>query len=112
MKQAIAHLIHAPCAQLLLAILCSTTLLPSVVAADEIRIPVGQQGLERGLSLPQRGSSQDSVLSRFGEPQEKHAPVGQPPISIWHYADFTVYFEKDRVIHAVLNPPATSPAAQ
>jgi len=32
----------------------------------------------------------------------KKAAVGDPPISRWEYADFTVYFEYDRVVHAVL----------
>ena len=30
------------------------------------------------------------------------AAVGEPPISRWVYADFVVFFEYDRVIHAVI----------
>ncbi|MAT64377.1 MAG: hypothetical protein CMN57_01875 [Gammaproteobacteria bacterium] len=54
------------------------------------------------VQTPSRGSSMDSVRSRFGEPREAHAAVGEPPISRWEYPDFTVYFEHDRVIHAVV----------
>lgn len=50
---------------------------------------------------PERGSTQAQVESRYGEPAAKSAPVGDPPISSWEYADMIVYFEYDRVIHAV-----------
>ena len=35
-------------------------------------------------------------------PQDIKGPVGEPPISQWHYQDFVVYFEGNRVIHAVV----------
>ena len=71
--------------------------------AEVIPIPVGQQAPElRDLPRPTRGMSQDAVLTRFGEPLSLTRPVGQPPISKWHYADFTVYFESSVVIHSVL----------
>ncbi len=54
---------------------------------------------------PARGMTTDAVLQKFGEPLERRGPVGDPPISHWVYADFVVYFEQDRVIHAVV-PPA------
>ena len=50
---------------------------------------------------PTRGMTQDRVRSVYGAPQTEDAAVGEPPISRWHYADFIVYFEYDRVIHAV-----------
>ena len=50
---------------------------------------------------PKRGMTQASVEANFGEPQKTVAPVGDPPISRWEYPDFIVYFEYDRVIHAV-----------
>ena len=43
----------------------------------------------------------ESVEAKFGAPDAKVAPVGDPPISRWEYADFVVFFEYDRVIHAV-----------
>ena len=52
-------------------------------------------------SSPDRGLSQNSVQSRWGEPANKRAPVGEPPISSWEYDTFVVYFEYDHVIHSV-----------
>ncbi len=51
---------------------------------------------------PQRGSTMSAVQSRFGEPVMRHATVGEPPITRWDYARFAVYFEHDRVLHAVI----------
>ena len=50
---------------------------------------------------PSRGMTQAGVESKFGAPASVNAPVGEPPISSWEYQDFVVYFEYDRVIHAV-----------
>lgn len=52
-------------------------------------------------SRPTRGMTQASVESKFGSPVSKKAPVGDPPIARWEYPAFTVYFEYDKVIHAV-----------
>ncbi|MGR8949524.1 MAG: phosphodiesterase [Gammaproteobacteria bacterium] len=78
-------------------------LLASPSEAEVIHIPVGQQAPEnRDLPRPTRGMSQDKVLAEFGEPLSLTSPVGDPPISKWEYADFTVYFESATVIHSVL----------
>ena len=50
---------------------------------------------------PSRGMTQASVEANFGAPQSTRAAVGEPPISRWEYAGFVVFFEFDRVIHAV-----------
>ena len=50
---------------------------------------------------PIRGMSMDRVEARFGAPITRMAAVGEPPITRWEYADFTVYFEHRLVIHAV-----------
>ncbi len=51
---------------------------------------------------PTRGMTQASVESRYGSPVSVEAPVGDPPITRWVYADFVVFFEHDKVIHAVV----------
>jgi len=51
---------------------------------------------------PTRGMSQTKVESKYGSPASIKAPVGDPPITRWEYADFVVFFEHDKVIHAVL----------
>jgi len=50
---------------------------------------------------PTRGMTQASVEAQYGAPQSRRSPVGDPPISRWEYANFVVFFEYDRVIHAV-----------
>ena len=50
---------------------------------------------------PTRGMTQTGVEASFGAPQSMVAAVGDPPISRWEYANFVVFFEHDRVIHAV-----------
>lgn len=51
---------------------------------------------------PDRGSTMATVQRRYGEPTNRHATVGDPPITRWDYPQFAVYFEHDRVLHAVL----------
>ncbi len=55
---------------------------------------------------PKPGMSMTAVESTYGAPSQRHAAVGgaiaeQPPITRWDYPSFSVYFENDRVIHAV-----------
>ena len=71
------------------------------VQADTLTIPLGQQAAGQQQKLPQRGTSTSQVQRQHGEPVTRHAAVGQPPITRWDYADFSVYFEYDHVIQAV-----------
>lgn len=50
---------------------------------------------------PTRGMTQQRVAAEYGEPASRQSPVGDPPITRWDYADFAVFFEYDKVIHAV-----------
>lgn len=50
---------------------------------------------------PARGSTMQTVEAKFGAPQARHEAIGKPPITRWDYAGFSVFFEQDRVIHAV-----------
>ena len=61
------------------------------------------QGIQADSSQerPSRGMTQERVEERYGIPQARNAAVGDPPISSWEYEGFVVYFEYDRVIHAV-----------
>lgn len=51
---------------------------------------------------PTRGMTQASVEAKYGAPTTKRSPVGEPPITRWEYANMVVFFEYDRVIHAVM----------
>jgi len=54
---------------------------------------------------PARGMRMTAVEAHFGAPQNRHAAVGEPPITRWDYPGFAVFFERDRVIHAVVTGP-------
>jgi hypothetical protein len=66
-------------------------------------IDVDKQSVD---ARPKPGMSMTAVESTYGAPSQRHAAVGgavaqQPPITRWDYPSFSVYFENDRVIHAV-----------
>ena len=50
---------------------------------------------------PTRGMTQASVEAKYGSHTAKTAAVGDPPISSWEYQGYVVFFEYDRVLHAV-----------
>lgn len=52
--------------------------------------------------VPTRGMDKENVRNIFGEPNREHAPVGDPPITRWDYADYSVFFEYDKVLHSVI----------
>src|SRR5689334_9208689 len=63
---------------------------------------------ERGMNSPPRGMSMAQVEARYGTPSSKLDPRGgdsnlHPTINRWVYPEYTVYFERDRVINSVMN---------
>ncbi|MDJ0917283.1 MAG: hypothetical protein QNJ05_05920 [Woeseiaceae bacterium] len=77
-----------------------TLLLGSAAQADTLQMK-GMSADGDG-TRPTRGMSEASVEAKFGSPKSKQAAVGEPPISRWEYDGFVVYFEYDKVIHAVV----------
>ena len=67
----------------------------TVVVGDKIAVKESQA------TVPTRGMSMKTVEARFGAPKQRHAAVGKPPITRWDYDGFSVYFEKQLVLHAV-----------
>ena len=53
---------------------------------------------------PERGMHMTAVEARYGAPASRYPAVGRPPITRWDYPGVVVFFEYDRVIHAVLRP--------
>ena len=58
------------------------------------------------VAVPARGQSMGEVEARFGAPQQKLDPRGGqrrqwPTINRWVYPEFTVFFEKNKVIDVV-----------
>lgn len=54
------------------------------------------------LARPSPGMTMQKVEEKFGAPAGRHDAVGAPPITRWDYPNFSVFFEHDRVIHAVV----------
>lgn len=71
--------------------------------AEVLTINTFQPEARPGDNLFVNGLSQQAVLARFGEPLERIAAIGQPPIGRWVYETFTVYFEYDIALHAVVH---------
>ena len=74
----------------------SGALAETVVVDDKVMVR------ESNVPRPARGARMSDVEQKFGAPVTRHAAVGQPPITRWDYAGFSVFFENDRVIHAVV----------
>lgn len=73
----------------------------TVVVNDQVQVRESQ------VDRPKRGSTMGEVEKRFGAPVSRHATVGgnsphQPPITRWDYNNFSVVFERDRVIDTVV----------
>lgn len=91
-----------------LAFACSLLVLCGPLSAAAETLLVERVAEETRVALPARGLTMAQVESRFGAPAERLDPRGGqnrswPVIHRWVYPTFTVYFEKSRVIDAVLN---------
>lgn len=69
--------------------------------ADTLLLDGIDMDAQTASSRPRAGMSMTAVESSFGAPVERRAAIGEPPITRWDYPQFSVYFEHDRVIHAV-----------
>lgn len=83
------------------AVLAAGSALGTSASAETISVGDGVAVRESSVERPGRGQTMSAVQARFGEPASRHAAVGEPPITRWDYADFSVFFEHDKVIHAV-----------
>jgi hypothetical protein len=68
--------------------------------ADTLKMDGASAGFSDGRAM--RGMTQASVEARYGSPVAVTRAVGDPPITRWEYQKFVVFFEYDRVIHAVV----------
>ena len=82
------------------ALILAALWLAAPVVADELKVPVGQQGMT-SMNVPKSGMTKEAVEQKFGAPESRKGPVGEPPITIWKYGSYSVYFEYDKVIHTV-----------
>ncbi|WP_455206034.1 hypothetical protein [Kaarinaea lacus] len=75
----------------------------SSAAADVLTIPNADAQTDNTTPRPARGMTMDEVSQQFGRPREIIEAVGEPPITRWVYDTFTVHFEYNYVIHAVVH---------
>jgi hypothetical protein len=71
-------------------------------AADTVVVNDQVQVMPSQVDRPKRGTTMDEVEKHFGAPVNRHPTVGVPPITRWDYNGFSVVFEKDRVVDAVV----------
>jgi len=91
----------------LLSCVTALCLLGSALAQADTLL-IDRVRAESGQNLPARGMSMAQVEQRYGAPSSKLAPAGgdsqwHPTINRWVYPNYVVYFERDRVIDAVMN---------
>lgn len=95
------HLSLIPVA-LTAALVMSSPTGAEVLLLNKVAEAPANSSSEKGLSRPTKGMSMKQVLARFGEPWGSLPPVGEPPITRWHYPGFTVVFEYQHVITSVV----------
>jgi hypothetical protein len=98
--------------RILAALLCGcaaagSALADTVVVNDQVQVRESQ------VDRPKRGVTMSEVEKHFGAPVTRHAAVGggsphRPAITRWDYSGFAVFFEGDRVIHAVATGEAAA----
>jgi hypothetical protein len=95
-------------------VLAASLMFASLAHADTFDV---RKNVRHGASgdMPRRGLSMAQVERLYGAPVEKLPTAGgdaprHPPINRWRYNGYTVYFERNRVIHSVADTaslPAT-----
>lgn len=90
-----------------LATLASLLLLSLGAHAQEVALPSAPvseaaQPAAAPVATPARGTSMSKVEAQYGAPTERHTAVGTPPITRWDYPGFSVFFEYQHVVHAVV----------
>ena len=85
---------------LITSIFLIADLIADTAVAQQTKMPSGRTA-SSGYEIPLRGMSKVEVSEMFGQPISTSKAVGEPPISIWHYNQFSVYFETNTVLHSV-----------
>ena len=88
------------------AVPADTTPAPYATTPDEVTPAEPVRSM--ATRMPEKGQSMSAVLKQFGEPKIRHKPAGgetprHPAITRFDYADFSVFFERGKVIDSV-NP--------
>jgi hypothetical protein len=72
-------------------------------ASEEVALPTHSSAATPApVTVPARGQSMSQIEAKFGAPTERHAVIGNPPITRWDYPSFSVFFEHQHVVHTVV----------
>jgi hypothetical protein len=102
--------------RILAALLSGCCALSAAAVAETVVVNDQVQVRDSHVDVPKRGLTMDEVEKQFGTPVTRHPAVGgasaqQPPITRWDYNAFSVVFERDRVIDAVVTGGSPAPTA-
>jgi len=87
------------------ATLIGAFLLGAGAQADVLTVPGGSDAPSASAtSMPTRGMTMNKVEAAFGAPTDRIGPVGRPPITRWDYPGYSVFFEREHVLHTVTHP--------
>jgi len=78
---------------------CALTLASAETIVVNGRLTVAHSSIAR----PHLGQTMRQVETHFGKPIKRYPAVGKPPITRWDYPAYSVYFEFNRVVHAVVH---------
>ena len=103
------HLMTLPA--LAFALVIGTSVSAPARAGTQDNVLLKRVHTEHGMNMPTRGMTMAQVEKTFGAPTRKLAARGgdspkHPVIHRWEYPGYIVYFERNHVIHSVLNTPA------
>ena len=90
-----------PIKRSIISVTAAWCLFPFAALAQTQGSAHGEQTSPLG-TMPTRGMNMEQVQKFFGKPIRIVKPVGDPPIGRWVYDGFIVYFERERVIHALI----------
>ncbi|MBV1870483.1 MAG: hypothetical protein KUG76_06210 [Gammaproteobacteria bacterium] len=82
------------------AFVCSIVFSTGGLIAAE---PVSASASQQRDGMPRSGVSKQVVEQKFGAPKSSEQAIGEPPISIWHYDRYSVYFENNTAIRSVMH---------
>lgn len=74
-------------------------LIADTAISQQSRLPSAVSDSTR--ATPFRGMSKQEVERSFGSPGSTSQLAGEQPLSVWHYNNFSVYFQQNRVLQSV-----------
>lgn len=94
--------------------LAAVLMLAPCANAEALAVQGAKHRSAESSQVPTRGMSMAQVEQRFGAPVQKLPAAGgdaprHPTINRWRYNGYTVYFERNRVIHSVFDTASATP---